>query len=108
MITDAQKRAQAKYDRDHTRLLTMKINTATDADVLEWWDACQNKQGSVKRLIRQEIDGYADLREYLKQALSEMAEKAVDEGACYPEEVIDEVSGRLDAWFELFKEKRQE
>lgn len=55
MVTEAQKRATAKYDKDHTRLLTMKLNIETDADILEWWDALPNKQGMMKKLIRDQI-----------------------------------------------------
>lgn len=44
--------AQAKYDANNTRQIKMKLNIKTDADILEWLDAQDNKQGSIKEAIR--------------------------------------------------------
>ena len=46
---------QEKYDKSHTRQFRMKLNTTTDADILEWLDSLDNKQGKIKELIRAEI-----------------------------------------------------
>lgn len=51
----SQIRAQAKYDAEHTTRLSLKLNTRTDQDIIRWlWDQ-KSKQGSIKRLIRQDI-----------------------------------------------------
>ena len=55
MSTDAQKRAAAKYDAANTRKIVLKLNTRTDADVLEWLAKQPNKQGAIKKLIRNEM-----------------------------------------------------
>lgn len=34
----------------------MKLNNNTDKDILKWLASQSNKQGAVKRLIRNEID----------------------------------------------------
>ena len=34
----------------------MKLNNNTDKDILKWFASQSNKQGAVKRLIRNEID----------------------------------------------------
>lgn len=53
--TEAQRRAVAKYDAEHTRQIKMKLNTETDADILAWLDSQTNKQGAIKEAIRDKI-----------------------------------------------------
>ena len=48
------------YDEMHTTQIKLKLNKKTDADILDWlwgqqWDCTTSMQGSIKRLIRQEI-----------------------------------------------------
>lgn len=52
----AQKAASAKYDASHTIQLKLKLNTKTDADIIEQLDAITNKQGYIKDLIRRDIE----------------------------------------------------
>ena len=49
-------KAQAKYDLANTTKITLKLNKNTDADILEWLNSTDNKQGAIKNLIRQEIE----------------------------------------------------
>ena len=54
MTTDAQKRAQQKYDRDNRgkfKVMTLKFNKELDADVLEKLSSVPNMQGYIKELI---------------------------------------------------------
>lgn len=55
MMSDAQKRASIKYDKDHTRQIKFKFNLETDSDVLDKLDSVDNKQGYIKALIRADI-----------------------------------------------------
>lgn len=55
MTTEAQKRAVAKYDAENTRKIVLKLNTGTDADILKRLDTMDNRQGYIKRLIREDI-----------------------------------------------------
>ena len=55
MTTEAQKKAVRKYDEAHTIQIHLKLNTATDADVIEWLNNQESKQGAIKELIRNEI-----------------------------------------------------
>ena len=57
MTTAAQKKASAKYDKDHTRSILFKFNTTSDADILAKLDEVGNKQGYIKELIRENICG---------------------------------------------------
>ena len=55
MLTDAQKKAQAKYDKANTRQIHLKLNRRTDADVIQALDNAESKQGYIKGLIRADI-----------------------------------------------------
>ena len=48
----AQLRAQAKYDKDNTVQIKIKLNKKTDSDILEILNSVSNKQGYIKELIR--------------------------------------------------------
>lgn len=57
MISKAQLRAQNKYDKMHTKSVMLKLNRTSDADILAKLEDVDNRQGYVKRLIRQDIRG---------------------------------------------------
>lgn len=59
MASEAQLRAQAKYDAKATKQIKFKFNLTTDADILEKLDSVDNKQGYIKELIRADINGQA-------------------------------------------------
>jgi hypothetical protein len=44
-----------KYDTANTIKVSLKLNIKTDADIIEYLDGVENKQGTIKRLIREEI-----------------------------------------------------
>jgi hypothetical protein len=56
MITEAQKRASAKYDKKNTKQMVLKLNLNTDADILAHLETRQNKQGYIKDLIRKDLE----------------------------------------------------
>lgn len=51
----AQLRAQAKYDKDNTVQVKLKLNKKTDADIIARLAAADNQQGYIKELIRLDI-----------------------------------------------------
>ena len=53
--TEAQRKAQRRYDAKNTRQVHIKLNLRTDKDVLEKLDEVQSKQGYIKRLIREDL-----------------------------------------------------
>lgn len=58
MTTEAQKRAQKKYDeanKDKWRMIHLKLNRETDADIIEKLEQSENIQGYIKELIRADI-----------------------------------------------------
>lgn len=56
MATEAQIKAQKRYDAKHTRQLHLKLNRRTDWDVLEKLDSVPSKQGYIKALIRADLN----------------------------------------------------
>ena len=61
MATEAQRRASAKYDKNHTRSVLLKFNTSSDADILARLDEVENKQGYIKGLVRRDIRGTGEI-----------------------------------------------
>lgn len=55
MVTDAQRKAQARYDRANTKQVLLKLNRNTDGDILERLQQVGNVQGYIKSLIRRDI-----------------------------------------------------
>lgn len=48
--------AQAKYDKNHTKGIYLKLNKDTDADIIARLEEVDNRQGYIKELIRKDID----------------------------------------------------
>ena len=57
MATQAQLKAQSKYDKAHTKSIMLKLNRTNDADILAKLEDEDNRQGYIKQLIRQDIRG---------------------------------------------------
>ena len=59
MMTEAQKRAQKKYDdanRARWRLIHLKLNKETDTDIIEKLESEGSMNGYIKSLIRKDIE----------------------------------------------------
>lgn len=55
MITDAQKRATIKYEKNNIKRVVLKLNKKTDADIIEYLDQQKNVNGKLKDIIREKI-----------------------------------------------------
>ena len=53
--TESQIRASAKYNKENTVQISLKLNRSTDADLIESLNRIANKQGYIKELIRRDI-----------------------------------------------------
>ena len=56
MVSESKKRTIAKYDANNTSRVAIKLNNKTDADILKKLSEVPNKQGYIKRLIREDIE----------------------------------------------------
>lgn len=55
MPSEAQKRANQKYDSQNTQQFKMKLNKKTDADIILRLEQQPKKQSYIKALIREDI-----------------------------------------------------
>lgn len=54
-VSEAHKRANAKYDETHTKQVKMKLNLKTDADIIARLEQQDKVQSYIKALIRADI-----------------------------------------------------
>ena len=54
-VTEARRRANAKYDSANTKQYHLKLNLNTDADIIEYFEGKESVQGYIKRLIREDM-----------------------------------------------------
>lgn len=47
---------QLRYDKAHTTQMMLKFNNTLDADILERLNEVGNRQGYIKRLIRNDLE----------------------------------------------------
>ena len=57
MASKAQIKANARYDKTHTKGFYIKLNLDTDADIIAHLDMVGNRQGYIKKLIRNDMMG---------------------------------------------------
>jgi len=43
---------KAIWDKNNTTQFKIKLNNNTDRDIIDWLDGLDNKQGTIKKLIR--------------------------------------------------------
>lgn len=58
MTTEAQKRAQKKYDeanKDKWRMIHLKLNRETDAEIIQKLESVEGIQTYIKQLIRADL-----------------------------------------------------
>ena len=72
MATEALNRAREKYDAQNTRKYGLKLNTVTDADLIEYLDGVPNKQGAIKAALREHIERRKSM--FTKQDIEVMIE----------------------------------
>lgn len=56
MATEAQIRAQKKYDAANTKQFHLKLNRNTDWEVIDKLNSVPNMQGYIKKLIRADLN----------------------------------------------------
>lgn len=54
VVTEAQKRANAKYKRDKTKTALVRFYPS-EAKLYEWLNSQENKMGYIKHLIRKDM-----------------------------------------------------
>ena len=54
----SQIKAAAKYDRENTKGIYLKLNKNTDADIIAALEASDNKQGMIKAALREYMSNH--------------------------------------------------
>ena len=80
MSTEAQKRASAKYDKENTTQLLLKLNKKTDKDIIMELETKYSKSGYIKDLIRKDV---AEMLEKRKAELAKWNEEEDSEDTMY-------------------------
>lgn len=47
------KNAQERYDRENTVFVGLKLNKKTDADIIALLEKSDNKQGTIKKILKE-------------------------------------------------------
>ena len=53
--SDARIRANAKYNKENIKMVTLHLNITTDKDILDYLQKKDNKTGYIKELIREDM-----------------------------------------------------
>lgn len=84
--TEAQLKASRKYDQNNTKLIQLKLNKKTDADILEFLEGLDNRQGFIKELIRKHMKG--------TEAVPVIEKKIIDGEFLEGQSVVVSIDGR--------------
>lgn len=55
-VAQSQRRAASRYQKENIQQMTVKLNVRTDMDIIRFLWTVPNKQGLIKRLLREEIE----------------------------------------------------
>lgn len=53
--SDAKIKANNKFNKANTRMVSLRLNYKTDADIIEKLDSVESKMGYIKSLIRKDL-----------------------------------------------------
>ena len=70
---------QEKYQKENITRVVLKLNKKTDADILEWLEGLDNKQGTIKEIIRSHIQNEKKFNDLLSDKLTHAVKELEDE-----------------------------
>lgn len=56
MTTENKYGPQKKYEKENIVQVKLKLNKKTDTDLLEWLETLDNRQGTIKEILREYIN----------------------------------------------------
>ena len=92
-VTEAKRRAIRRYDAANTRQIHLKLNTKTDADILETLDSVENVQGYIKDLIRKDKGGFT-------MTIKELAQNWIENADTTPERITVDQAAEYIGWMD--------
>ena len=55
-MTDKKRAYNKEYDKQNTKMICIKLNYRTDANLIAWLEAVPNVQGFIKQLLNEKLD----------------------------------------------------
>jgi len=52
---DSRTKANLKYQKKNIKQMKLDLNRNTDSDIISFLEKCENKQGYIKKLIREDM-----------------------------------------------------
>lgn len=56
MVSEARRRANDKWSKENEKKYVFRLYKKSDADLIEFYENAENKQGLIRRLLRQEME----------------------------------------------------
>ena len=57
---DSRTKANLKYQKKNIKQMKLDLNRNTDSDIISFLEKCENKQGYIKKLIREDMKKQED------------------------------------------------
>lgn len=65
MVSEAQKRSALKYQKNNTKLISVRVNKKLEPELLEWLESKPSMGGYILELIREDMEKHIESEEYL-------------------------------------------
>lgn len=65
MVSESQKRSARKYQKNNTKLVSVRVNKKLEPEVLEWLESKPSMGGYILELIREDMEKHIESEEYL-------------------------------------------
>jgi hypothetical protein len=65
MVSESQKRSARKYQKNNTKLISVRVNKKLEPEVLEWLESKPSMGGYILELIREDMEKHIESEEYL-------------------------------------------
>ena len=56
MVSESQKRSTRKYQKNNTKLISVRVNKKLEPEVLEWLESKPSMGGYILELIREDME----------------------------------------------------
>lgn len=65
MVSESQKRSARKYQKNNTKLISVRVNKKLEPELLEWLESKPSMGGYILELIREDMERHIENEEYL-------------------------------------------
>lgn len=65
MVSESQKRSARKYQKNNTKLVSVRVNKKLEPEILQWLESKPSMGGYILELIREDMEKHIESEEYL-------------------------------------------